>query len=222
MYSKNYLIHVVRGLFNLCVKRASPIWGTPLIIYLSLAIPNSFGFVPDLNMRISGFILQVLFIGIILIDLYKLSQEEEFNIPNMKNRIKKWFKDFKEVFKKSATMDDVNAKAESSFHGKMIADFNLYEDDVEENLKLLESEIKSLKERTDKEFERISSKLQALESKINQEVEKREEEIKKFKGFYKRITTSGFIPEIVGLTWLVFGLLFSIFPNGLSFILNWL
>ena len=222
MYSLNYYKHVANGLFHLLVKRASPIWGTLLILYLSLAIPKFLGFAPELNMRIAGFFLQALFVGIVLCDLYKLSQENEFNIPGVKERTKTWFKDFKRVFKKEATVSIEDTGAEVSAQGRIYTDFNLYENDVEKNLHLLASEIKSLKERTDEKFQDIDTKLKVLDSQIHDEVDKRKEEIKEFKGFFKRITTSGFIPEIVGLIWLFFGLAFSILPIELSGILYWI
>lgn len=226
MKVKNYLNRITHGLYRMIIKRAWPLWVTPITIYLVLLTPYLFKYFeapfwnPDFHLRASGFALQILFVVIVVIDITDLIHD--FERPGLIKSVKKWFKDSYTVFVpqthhvKIEDMVSATDLASTSVH-RSLGQTHL---ELEERVEIIEERLQDYMDDTNEKIQDLRADTNKLRKDLKKEKQELEQDLKKFKGFVERISTKGLKREGVALVWLIIGLIFSIFPMELSFILN--
>jgi hypothetical protein len=210
------------------IKRAWPVWGTPLTIYLALLTPYLFKYFgepywnADFHLRFSGFTLQILFVAIVVIDIVGLLND--FDRPGFIQSIKKWFKDLYIVFvpqKHHVKIDDMGVGMDMTTSG-VHPSLGQKDLELEERVEIIEQRLQDYMDEVNQKMQELRADLNEQRKDLKKEIQERELDLKKFKGFVERISTKGLKREGVALVWLIAGLAFSIFPTELSYILNWL
>lgn len=226
MKVKSYLRRIAKGLYRVVIKRAWPLWGTPLTIYLAILAPYFFKYFdasywnPDFHLRASGFGLQMLFVVIIVIDIIGLMKD--FDRAGPIESVKNWFKDLYHVFvplhRKIHLKDGVivSSLADSDVHPSL----GQTQLDLAERVEILEERLQDYIEDTNEKIQELRTDTNKLREDLKKEKQERKQNLKTFKGFVERVSTKGLKREGAALAWLFVGLLFSIFPGELSFILN--
>lgn len=178
---------------------------------------------PDLatGLRYAGVVLECLGFGLVVLGLEKTRQE--FGQPSTLALIKSWLKLFASAFKKPETQ---TIEVHSAGHAHISGDVTLIQSapkdaPLEKRLEVLELNLSSLREDTEKKVTRLSDRLSEVNQTVMSQREQWEREHQSTRRQIEQFALGGSRYEIVGVIWFFWGTVFSNLPEECARMFGW-
>ena len=215
------LRHRARGLWR-HVKRGRHGFGTVGVLVLTWALPLVWAASGEAHMRWMGTVLQILGVGTVA---WGLSQTRALSdYPPIWTALIDWFKELPDALSGPKTIKaSLSATVPVGFSADARVRKSIPDDaSLEERVAFLEEQYEALREKQRETKRQLEERAEDLEEQIEDEETVREKADERLRDTIEEVSIGGLHLEMVGLVWLVVGIMCASLPQELAAVLSWL